>query len=194
MKLRINKTTATVLVAAIVGWSAPVYGFTRVAPEYLSRSYQPDIVYDAAKSGGLLVEVVGQGTAQSGDLAQRTVSAIQNSRLGKATPLRLSTELDDGNGPKLVVVFEPAVGTGYLDACQGTSEAQHGSLDRVMLTLCDGGTAVSSVTAINGDVTDADSPAFAAMLQRAATTVFQVRGGDMRGQGFWNHRGRRAQH
>ena len=188
--VRMMKTTALVLVGAAAGWTAPVYGFTRVAPEYLARAYEPTVVYDAAKSGGLLVTVLGGRDAKASGLDQRTVTAIENSRLGRATPLRLSGGAEQEKATRLVVVFDPAIGAGYRDVCQGKRDSQSSSLDRVMLTLCLDGAPVSSVTAINPGATGPETPEFSAMLSQAATTVFPVRSGDTRGQRFWNHRDR----
>jgi len=190
--VRIVKTTALVLVGVAAGWSAPVYAFTRVAPEYLARAYEPSVVYDAAKSGGLPVKVLGGREAEASVLARRTVMAIENSRLGRATPLRLDGGAEQENATNLVVLFDPAIGAGYRGVCLGTRKSKSSSLDRVMLTLCHDGVPVSSVTAINPGATDSDTPEFSAMLGQAATTVFEVRGGDMRGQRFWNHRDHRA--
>jgi len=177
---------AALVTALMAGWAGSALGFTTVAPEYLARHYQPEMVHQAAKTGGLSVEVRGNAADGAERLTERTVAAMQGSRLGEATALSADTAESATSATKVVVLFDPSLSTDHDDACRGDGESRGTSLGTIMMTLCHDGVAVSSVIANNGGVDGVDSPAFAAMLRQAATTVFPQRGGDVRGQGFWN--------
>lgn len=182
----IPATGAVLLTAVVVGGTNPAHALTTVAPEFLARSYQPDLIRQATGNDGLVVDVRARADTDAQDLAERTRTALQQSRLGRVMPLRVATDDATAHSTKLVIRFDPSVRTGYEDACAGRGTSAGHAVDKVMLTLCHEGVPVSSVTAQNTAATGVDRPAFADMLRQAATTLFPRRGGDLTGQGFWN--------
>jgi hypothetical protein len=183
----IPSTGAILLTAILAGSAGTANALTTVAPEYLARTYQPELVLQSAGERGLFLDVRASGGAATQELADGTRAAMRNSRLGRATPLHLDRQTGAATSTKLVVLFDPAPGAGHEDACRDGGETRGGSVSKVMMTLCHDGEPVSSVTAQNSRATRVGSPAFADMIRQAATTVFPNRGGDMTGQTFWNH-------
>lgn len=182
----IRATGAMLVTAVLAGLSVgAVHAATIVAPEYLAPHYRPDVVRDAGEAGGLFLDVRARGAVPQARLAEKTAAAVADSRLGEAAPVTTDAA---GEAPatKVVIVFDPAAGTGYEDVCSGTTATGGDSLDEIMLTLCHDGAAISSVTASNGGATGVDSPAFAALLREAAGAAFPQRAGYLTGQGFWN--------
>lgn len=172
--------------ALVAGAAGTAQALTTVTPEYLARSYQPDLIRQAVADDGLVVDIHGGTGANVQTLADRTRTALRSSRLGRVMPLRPATGDAAAPSTKLVVIFDPATRTGYADACDARGPAAGAAVGKVMLTLCHDGEPVSSVTAQNTGATAVETSAFSDMLRRAATTLFPRRGGDLTGQGFWN--------
>lgn len=178
---------AVFLTTVLAGWATTAHGLTIVAPEYLSPNFDPGMVANTTKTGGLPVDIRANGKVAPQRLTDQTLAAMRDSRLGRATALTSAAATGGKRAVKLVVVFDPATGTGYEEVCGEEQDDMGGkSRDKVMMTLCSDGAPQTSVTASNWGTTDLESDDFRTLVRKAATAVYPSRSGSLRGQGFWD--------
>ena len=153
------------------------------------RSYDPSMLNDIAKRGGMPLVVKGAPFPEAGDrFAEIAAERLTNARFGPDFTVYPQGQAPDGartgrNPWKTVLIVNPSSPVSGSNSCTAAVEgraARDGKVDMVA-ALCRGDKAVTSIRAWGSEISNVDSARLKRLLGDIAVNLYPLRDDDRDG-------------
>ena len=169
----IRRTLLSLVVLAGAGASCTPTDVV-LSPTTFYGTYTPTVLNNAATTGGMLVEVVGNPfDAPKADLERSITGAMAGSHFGPRVDF-VTTPPEDFRSPyRIVMVFDSEQGYTVLKLCSQTDSITPAATEsvRVHTALCAAEKPLTGVSGRVADVTGPQDPKFRRMISQITTNL-----------------------
>ncbi len=169
----IRRTLLTLVILAAAG-TACSNSDVVLSPTSFYVAYTPTVLSNAATTGGVLVEVIGNPfDAPKADLERAVTSAMTGSHFGPHVDF-VTTPPEGFRSPyRIVMVFDATQGYTQNKLCSQTEsiEPDVGESVRVYTALCAAGNPLTGLSGRVSDVTGPDDPKFRHLISQITTNL-----------------------